>query len=184
MIQFPEQRIGREASVEKLWRWWTPKGWSWDVNDKYQSLTIKNGDTLRIPIFFDRHEVKSVDVFQIWLNNIIAVNLTLWQRFISKLKSLVLELFPSAEAPYISSSEGVAPYIYHGYLDLYIDSKWVRRYFVGAQSVPNWGTLVVLNFDESEIMQGDHIIFDLRYCGQRLFVKSLELYAVIVPASR
>jgi len=163
MITFPEQRIAREAPVEKLWRWLTAKGWSWDVNDKYQSLTVKNGETLRIPIFFDRHEIKTVDVFQIWLMNAKA-SLSLWQRFVTKLKSLRASV-----------------QIYHGYFDLYIDGKWARRHFVGTGASPDWGTNLMLNFDDSEILNRAHVIFDVRYFGYPLFIKSLELYAVIVP---
>ena len=165
MIQFPEQRIAREAPVEKLWRWWIGNRWSWDVGDKYQSLTIKNGETLRIPIFFDRHDIKYVDAFQIWLMNIKA-SPSLWQRFIRKLKSLTK-----------------GPQIYQGYIDLYIDGKHVRRHFLGTGLPPDWGTNVILNFDDSEIMNREHVTFDVRYYGQPLFVKSLELYSVIVPAS-
>jgi len=85
MIQFPEQRIARESPVSKLWLWWTSKGWSWDVRDSYQSFTITNGQTLRLPFFFDRHDIKCVDVFQIWLFNIKPVSSSkeagLWARF-------------------------------------------------------------------------------------------------------
>jgi len=150
VIQFPEQRIAREAPVEKLWRWWTGNGWSWDVRDKYQSLTLANGETLRIPIFFDRREIRVIDVFQIWFVNIRAVN---------RLS-------------------------FRGYFDVFLNGTWTRRQFLATGFPPEWGTTIILNFDDSDIKYRDRVIFDVRYYGNPLFIKSLELYSVIVPASR
>ena len=145
MIPFPEQRIAPETPTSKLWRWWTAKGWSWNTNDTYQSLTVTNDQDLRIPIFFDRTQIKIIDVFQIWMFNIKSVN-------------------------------GIP---FRGYFDVSIDQSWIRRQFIATGSPPDYGTAVILNFDESEIKGKQHVTFDLHYYGQPLFLKSLELYAVL-----
>jgi hypothetical protein len=131
------------------------------VNDRYVSLTLTNGSILRLPIFFDRAEIKNVDVFQIWLMNLKP--LASWTtRLLIRLRSLLA---------------GVRYYI--GYFDVYLDSKKIRRQYVGAGLPPDWGTNVILNFDDSEIALREHVVFELRYYGYRLFVKSLELYSVV-----
>jgi len=157
-MQFPKERVSIESPASKYWRWWAksktncqePPHWSWDADeDQYVSLTLKSGDSIIIPIEFDRTVILGVDVFQIWLQNLQS----------------------------ISTLPG------NGALQVRVNNEWRRLQLLRAPgSGYAYGTSLILNFDDPLDIRGAGLAtFKLDYSGDPILVKSLELYAVVMP---